>query len=78
MKKKVLVLAAMAAMTITGALVVNTSVKEAKASSDCVNGCVVGSYGCICNGYYPDLAEHLTPIPTIGPKPVPVPGLPTN
>ena len=54
MKKKVLVLVAVAAMTITGALVVQTNINEAKAKGnpECPNGCYDGGNGCVCNGFH--------------------------
>lgn len=60
MKKKVLILATVAAMTITGALVVNTNVKEAKADINpmCPNGCIEGNSSCYCYGWHYPTREY--------------------
>lgn len=62
MKKKILVLAAVAAMTITGAFVVQTNIQEAKAvNSECPNGCIRCGDGCYCNGWHECLKEYSWP-----------------
>ncbi len=49
-------------MTITGALVVQTNIQEAKAvNPECPNGCVRGGGGCYCNGWYDGLKEYSWP-----------------
>lgn len=59
MKKKIAILAAVAAMALTSGLVIKASINEAKANvnPECPNGCKADGDGCVCNGYHQYLRE---------------------
>jgi len=58
MKKKIVILAAVAAMALTSGLIINASIDEAKAGNpECPNGCKADGKGCVCNGYHRYLKE---------------------